>query len=228
MIVIATNNGHQLLRSFIGSIERFGAGKHSILVVDTHSTDPESIQYFESLKKYDGPLSLKAVQPPYKNGYENGAYLFAFRSFPDETYLFLHDGMLAKSPEWFTQFEAKLTPGISFVPWISFTPLMMGCHQGHMDFLLKAYGAGDWPLYGIFGSIFFAKRESLLYLERNGLLNSDTLPTSKTGTEAMERGWAIAFHRAGLKGAPVHVGIDLNRVSDDGYPHLRKIFGGRR
>lgn len=228
MIVIATNNGHHWLQTFIKSMELHGTNGHEVLVVDTHSSNPESCAYFASLKDYSGPLRVLTTQPAYKNGYEPGAYMHAFRNFPAEKYLFMHDGMRAKSAEWVTQFEERLSPQTPCVPWICFSPILMGCHKGHVEFLFNAYGNTNWPNWGIFGSMFYVTRDALLSLESRGFLNEKTLPVSKTGAEGMERGFAIAFHRAGIAANPVHSSIDLQRIHDDGYAHLQKFFVGRK
>jgi hypothetical protein len=90
------------------------------------------------------------------------------------------------------------------------------------------YGKPDrWPKKGIFGPIFYTTNASLKVLDDSGLLPA--YPVHKDQQQAMERAWAILFHRAGLDVnflVDEHL-PDARRMGDGGYPALTKVFRRR-
>lgn len=215
LVVIATHGGVDLLKE---SLPKFG--NRPVAVVETGCKTPE---VYELTKQYPNVLYLST---PYK-GYDTGAYLWAYWMIEAEEYLFLQDSVSPREADYFEQFAKKMPGKIGAVGWSSF-----GLHIWDSGLQYEAtqfmYGSKDvWPEKGIFGPIFYTTRESLKLMDDSGLLPS--YPVHKQGQQAMERAWAILFHRAGLL-VNFLVDEDTPRgayMSQGGYPALNKVFRHR-
>lgn len=215
LVVIATHGGYDLL---VESLPKF-AGR-PVLVVETGSRTPD----IEALCHRTPEVIYTFT--PFK-GYDTGAYLWAYWMVPAKKYLFLQDSVSPREADYFAQFAAKMPGRLGAVGWSSFdlTVWDSGQQCEHVQFM---YGAADkWPKKGIFGPIFYTTRESLNVLNDSGLLPA--YPVHKLGQQAMERAWAILFHRAGLN---VNFLVDENlpnatRMGNGGYPALQKVFRQR-
>ncbi len=212
MIVVATNNGHLHLPELLSSIEEHGDGGHEVLVVDTQSSDVRAQAYFDSLCKYSGPLRLSATRTPYK-GYDTGAYLYAFRNFPADRYIFMQDSLRVKHSGWTEAFDAKFTHGVGCVPWLVFPAQWDSDAQ--LEFVANCLGVRSAPPFGIFGPVFAAKRSALNEMDAKGLLAA--IPSNKLEQQAMERAWPTAFFVAGYGVRPIHTNFSEADVRGDRY-----------
>jgi hypothetical protein len=141
-----------------------------------------------------------------------------------EKYLFLQDSCSPRESDYFEQFAAKMPGEMGAVGWSSF-----GMHVWDSTMQLEAsaymYGSPDtWPKKGIFGPIFYTTNKSLKLLDDSGLLPA--YPVHKSQQQAMERVWAILYHRAGLN---VNFLVDeelpnAHRMGNGQYPALNKVF----
>lgn len=217
MIAIATNNGHKFLPELLQSLETYGTDGHDVLVVDTGSSDPVATAYLESLKSYNGPFKLTVTHTPYK-GYDTGAYLWAFRNFPADTYIFMQDSALVKESGWVQQFESRLTYGVGAVPWLIF-PLQWDSNE-QIQFVTEKFQSTGLAPFGVFGPMFATTHKALSDLEDQGLLN--VIPTNKHEQQAMERGWAFAFTKGGYGVRAIHTAFSADRIRNDQYTTLTK------
>lgn len=195
LIVVATNNGSKVLPPLLESLEQHGRGGCDLLLVDTGTTEAASLELLEALRGQ----GVAVTKTPYR-GYDTGAYLWAYREREAETYLFLHDSLMATQPGW----TAHFLTGDPVVALAAFP--MAFDDEAQLDWLLTRFPADQMrPVsQGIFGPIFAARREALLTLERRGFLNA--IPSNKNEQQAMERGWAIAFASCGI---PVKYLVDF-------------------
>jgi hypothetical protein len=222
MIVVATHNGKGYLPGLLEGFEKFGTGKHEVLVLDTGSTCKESLELLQTFAVKKWPFKLEVSKTPYE-AYDTGAYVHAFRNWPMEDYLFVQDSICPKRKDWVSAFEAKATFGVGCVPWLIFP--MQWDNQEEVDWMMEKCGVNDWPPFGIFGPIFYAKREALESLDKRGLL--DILPSCKNEQMAMERVWPTAFNLAGYAVRPVETNFSEALLKGDEYTHLTKQFALR-
>lgn len=217
MIVVATNNGHKFLPDLIRSIEDCGDGGHDVVIVDTQSSSPEAAAYLATLVEYAGPLRLSVDQTPYK-GYDTGAYLYAFRKYAADSYIFLQDSARPKELRWTEAFTSRLTHGVGCVPWLTFPLQWDG--EGQIEFVRARYRTDRVPPLGVFGPMFAASRDSLVKLDRLSLL--DAIPANKVEQQAMERGWPLAFFLGGFGIRPIHTMFSERKLRAGEYGVLSK------
>jgi hypothetical protein len=169
MIVIATNNGKGYLPTLLNSLEDCDLERK---VVDTGSTDPEFLRYLET-------IGAERTQ----GGWCMGAYLYALENFDRPWYLFLHDSLVVKDPQFLKRFQ-EIGEAVG---WLSFPMAFDSASQ-------EAYVRSFWPDLapkGCFGPIFYATREALSRVEL-------PFPVTIEQAHGMERGVSSAFAAAGL------------------------------
>lgn len=226
MIVIPTFNGYSHLSSLINSFEEYGTNNHEVLIVDGGTTELISVKYLEELKNYQGKLKLTVVRHDESAGsYETGAFVYAFRNFPSDKYMLMHDSCIATSEYWLQQFEDKLTPDVGVVSWVKFLPCLYYVGPQHFEYIHKICTTDNVPDGGIFGSIFFTHGHILKELDAKGCFNHG--PQNKVHSESWERIWPILFHQHGCKIEALITGFNPGAIHHGHYPHLRKTFGGR-
>lgn len=222
MIVVATHNGKSYLPTLLSGLKEFGTGEHSVLVLDTGSTCSESLTLLTEIQQQQWPFNLEVSSTPYQ-GYDSGAYVHAHRNWPSATYLFLQDSIEVKKPTWLCAFESRLTYGVGCVPWLTFP--MQWNDQEQVDWVREKFKTDIWPPFGIFGPMFYARREALEDLDEAGYL--DIIPTCKREQMGMERGWPTAFIRTGWGVRPIETVFDERRLKRDQYEHIKKQFAVR-
>lgn len=204
LIVIPYFNGKEFIENLISSIEKHTDAPY--IVVDTGSTEQESIDVFNNLWcKKDATK---------KAGYGVGAYILAYENYLADEYLFIHDSMVFKKdplPEMRKH---------DVCTWLRFP-------MGEQFQDVKGYLEGDYvllddlPEHGIFGPIFYAKRSALDKIRSMGYFKR--YPVSKQDLCSFERGMAIAFKRAGIKVGYLDE-YDYERVDNRrDYEHFDKI-----
>lgn len=195
--------------------------KWPVLVVDTGAMNPE-LQWL--CDEYDNVVYMLT---PYQ-GYDTGAYLWAFWNVRAKNYLFMQDSCSPREPNFVEQFARAMPGDFGAVGWSSFT---MSCWDSDAQRLATAWMYGqpdapldDWPAKGIFGPIFYTTYKTLFNMSVRGLLPMP--PVHKQQQQAMERAWALLFHRAG---APVNFLVDEEMprgylMEEGKYPALTKVF----
>lgn len=203
-VVVATNNGIEFLPKCIESLGE-------CLVVDTGSTDKESLEYVRSLPDYGETT-----------GYSHGAFMWAFKNRPAKHYLFLQDSMVAKDKDFLRYFQ-ELMPEKGAVAWALFNWVYDGNEQ--REWVESQYGTSI-PPHGIFGPIFFTSHRTLNSIRNKGLIPKT--PTNKEEAQGSERAWAFAFHNAGLPIESVGGMWDKTGMQNGSYPLFIKTFADRR
>lgn len=206
LIVIATNNGANYLPKCLESL----GDKYPILVVDTGSTDPQS-------------LSLSKCQPYHmllKGGFTTGAYLAAYKATKAKHYLFMQDSMVSLVEDVIAPFQALDSGGA--VAWATFA---MGFDSPEHETWAKSLYPGELPSKGIFGPIFYTSRQALDTLHQQHLL--PPTPKDKMEAQTCERLWGWAYHNAGLPLLSVGGDWRFQDMVTGQFPVFQKEWVGR-
>lgn len=189
--------------------------RYPVAVVDTGS---------ENYQERKMPVNAIQLQTPYK-GYDTGAYLWAYFNIPAKNYLFLQDSCMPTHDSFVEEFACRMPDDdLGAVAWVAFEGHLWDTAEQRtaMKFIFDA----GLPLQGIFGPIFYTSRSSLDLLRSKGLL--PPYPTHKMMAQGMERGWAMAFEKAGM---PVNCLypflVSLEAYATGMLPPLKKEFAGR-
>jgi hypothetical protein len=135
-----------------------------------------------------GPLG------PAPNQHPTGAYLWAYRNYPADRYLFIQDSMTAIEPDPCGWFRDQLGDA-GAVAWGKFGLAFDTVEQE--SWVRQQYEGWAWPGTGIVGPIMYVPRESLDLLSEKQLLPWP--PTNRIQAQGTERAWGFAFHAAGLQ-----------------------------
>ena len=156
MIVIATNNGKHFAENLLNDLDKFET-KIPISLIDTQSTNPESIEFINRAKDLYPRLKLNTYVTPGKN-FDTGAYMYAINNIYAERYYFLHDSIRVKTPVFFEEIDKKLTPGTV----VALTGFPGNCYDGEDQ---KAFCRENWNMTefksGIFGPMFSILRSDI-------------------------------------------------------------------
>jgi len=212
VIVVATHGGTDLLRESLPKMKQW-----PVIVVDTGALVPS---VWELCDEFENVVHLST---PYK-GYDTGAYLWAYWQVPAKNYLFLQDSCSPREADFVEQFARAMPSEMGAVGWSSFD-INVWDSDAQCEATEWMYGArSKWPPKGIFGPIFYTSGKTLGHMRAHGLLPMP--PVHKEQQQAMERAWAILFHRAGVR-VNFLVNEDMPRGYDMGrgaYPALNKTF----
>lgn len=212
VIVIATHGGVDMLRQTLPKMKRW-----PVVVVDTGLRSEATWKFCAEFE------NVVFLDTPYK-GYDTGAYLWAYWHIPAENYLFLQDSCTPRDPDFVEQFARAMSGEMGAVGWSSFD-IRVWDSDAQCEATEWMYGArSKWPSKGIFGPIFYTSRKTLAHMFDCGLLPMP--PVHKEQQQAMERAWAILFHRAGVR-VNFLVDEDMPRGYDmeaGRYPALNKTF----
>lgn len=230
MIVVATHNSRANIDRLLWSMRTHGTDNEAVLLVV--SGDPEYREYIDSVCQGNhGLRSLEWIEEP-TNGFEAGAWIQAYRSRFDNTYLFLQDSIEVTAPGWYEQFVragiVACDQGFKefCIPWVTFAPYMLGVTADVAQRIMTVYGLYSEPGFGIFGSMFYTNRPALERIEKAGYMNYPA--QDKIDSEAYERWWALFFHRLGIPMFPIHAnGYQLIHERGDGLFGMRKHFHSR-
>lgn len=224
MIVIATNNGKDLLINLLSDLENINP-ECGVSIIDTQSTDIESQTFLNDIElnnpyKFD----IKVHRTPYR-GYDSGAYIYAMNNIKADRFYFLQDSIRIKDINIFDNFDKKLKTG-TIVSLIT-VPSNLYDNQEQIDFCLKTYGKKDFTK-GIFGPMFSILNEDVQKINKKFLV----YPTSKILQMGLERGWAIIFdickfNIEQLEEEENDWGKSWHKLINDQYKHFKKIICNR-
>jgi len=216
MIIIATNNGKRNLSELLENLKEFSFGR-KVCIIDTGSTDPESIDYLKELKEVTGyNFEIEIHQTSYK-GYDTGAYIYAINNIESDRYYFIHDSLRIKSKDFFNLIDNKLKPGV-VVPLITFGKDRYDSIE-QLEFCIKNFGS---PYYkkGIFGPMFSILSEDVQKIDKKYLV----YPTNKTLQMGMERGWSLIFEKYNFDIDSLEGDYDFTKLISDRYVNFKKII----
>lgn len=105
MIVIATYNDTNLLTNLLDSLNTTENLNENVLIMCTDPNQQDTIEFIYKLRgKYN--FNILADFTPHAS-YDTGAYIYAYKNYVDDYYIFLHDSVTVKSPQWFNHFKEK-------------------------------------------------------------------------------------------------------------------------
>lgn len=188
MIVIATYNDVSYLTNLLDSLNTTKNLNENVLVVCTDPNQLDMIRFINKLPHNSNyNFNILVNSTPYA-GYDSGAYIYAYKNYVDDYYIFLQDSITVKSPEWLNYFKEKrdentINPLLQFsMCWDNMEQRMWV--EGKFNNQIKN------PNIGIFGPIFQASRKSLIKMDKLHNLTK-FIPNHKiTSQQGMERGWA--------------------------------------
>jgi len=202
MIVIATNNGYsqhiskvdnqlrvRSIENILNSIESIGY-LDDVLVMDTGSTNLESIEYLKSLKD-NNPFSFNLMIDEFVGNYPTGAYISAFKKYKSEYYIFLQDSMSIKDPNFVQEVENRLTD--NNVVCLFECKTCGYDNDQQREFVYNSIGETEYDTL-IFGPVFFAKHDVLGRV----FDQIKILPTTKPEESGMERAFGVLFKKNGI------------------------------
>jgi hypothetical protein len=213
MIVIASHNGEIHLKNLLKDISSFGIPNNKVCVVDNLSDSPSHLNYLKLLKEQEYNILYNP-----KSTYELGALKYAIENIQDDVWFSMQDSNRIKY-NIFSEVTPKLTKNNIY----TFLTFQRGIYDSPDDntFLLMKMGTLYYSK-GIFASSIFALDEVIQKTKNDWII-----PTSKIESQATERALSIVFDRHNIEICGMGI-YDPNKIDkDDGYPHFRKIFGGR-
>jgi glycosyltransferase involved in cell wall biosynthesis len=214
MIVIASHNRIDLLDEILKSLTQIDLCGFEILVVDTGSTDPNYIHFKETIVgKYPQVIFDRREE----KCYESGAFIHAIKNYRRDRYIFLQDSLVVTNKNFVKNINEKLE-NCDVLPFFNFrlflhknvAPYLTACwvpstdenYYLHYDNMYEANWAEHglqpltYPQNAFWGNMFAVNRETLDKLPPEWL---DHEPRNKTESCAMERRWALMFHKIGAK-----------------------------
>jgi len=220
MIVVATNNGKQYLMELLSDFKRIGI-TDEISIIDTQSTDIDSINFLESLKNNNEyNLKISVYQTPYR-GFDTGAYIYAINNLKADKFYFMQDSVRIKSNDYFNEINKKLKVG-KVVSLITFEPHAFdGAEQ--INFCYENFDSIEYDK-GIFGPIFAITNDDVQKIDKKYLV----YPTNKMLQMGMERGWSILFKKYGFEINSLEGEYDYQKLVNDGYTHFKKYLPYRK
>ncbi len=215
MIVIATNNGKQFLENLLKDIESCKFSD-KISIIDTQSTDAESIEYLNELinNKNKFNLNITIYKTPYR-GFDTGAYIYAINNINSEYYIFLQDSIRIKNNMFFQEIYNRLKPN-TVIPLITFEGNRWDTDE-QKNFAIKYFNTIEFDK-GIFGPIFAARNEDLQKIDKSLLF----YPTNKQQQQAMERIWCIIFNKYNFIISPLEGDYDDDKLFNNKYMYFSK------
>lgn len=216
MIVIATNNGKQYLQELLSDFENIKI-EDEISIIDTQSTDKDSLNFLEELKTnsiYN--LKINVHQTQYR-GFDSGAYIYAINNIESDVFYFMQDSIRIKSIEYFNEIKRKLKVG-TVVCLISFPSNFFDSHE-QRDFCNTNFDSIDYDT-GIFGPIFSITKDDIEKIDKKYLI----YPKNKIQQMAMERGWSIIFKKYGITIESLEGSWNPTKLSNDEYVFFTKKF----
>jgi len=215
MIVISTNNGKKFLENLLRSLSDINS-KIDVSIIDTQSTDEDSLTYLENLRNNNPfEFNIKVYTTPYR-GFDSGAYIYAINNIVSDKFYFLQDSITIKSIDFFNEIDKKLKPGV-VVPLITFQSNFYANGE-QTNFCSSNFGTYIYDK-GIFGPMFSILYEDCQKIDKSLLV----YPYNKMTQMAMERGWSIIFEKYNFTIDPLE-GEKDDRIFNDEHLYFIKYF----
>lgn len=222
MIIITTHNGKNHLENLLSHLNNLDLLEHKVLVVDSGSSDIESIQYLEELK-IKNPFNYELIVDKTEySGYDSGVIIHTMRNYDDERYIFIHDSSLIKNNECLLKLDELMKKENVVVPFLTFDGNSYD-NDYQKKFCESNYGSGE-NRFGIFASIFAISKNSLAKINKDELF----IPTNKEESRAMERCWSVVFEKSGLVVETLEGEYNPDKITNDGYHYFSKFLIGRQ
>lgn len=183
LVVVASYNGKDFLPRLLSSLEEHKKEEFDILVVDTGTTDIESLKVLESIKS-----KYMVEKTPYA-GYDTGAYIYAIKGHLYDEYIFLHDSIEVLSDSFINDFRVHQKDVCYYANFC------LGYDNEEQRQHLVDIGIfNSKSTHGCFGPLFYAKRNVLEDILKTFEVDK-IIPTTKIHQQGMERGWSMMFDK---------------------------------
>lgn len=219
MIVIASHNNKNLLKNILENLTNIDLNNHKVLIVDTNSSDPEYLQYFQEAKiQYTNFIFDRKEY----TCWDTGAYIHAYKEYKDEKYIFLQDSLKITNKKLIPFWDAFLDV-YDVVPLINFGYWYENEEQ-------KKYGEEDLPNHvdrpkdSIFGPIFGVNCSVLDRIPLEWFKE----PKNKMEGCGYERRWSYMFHLVNASKHYIHyTNFKKDYTIYNQHQHIHKFFFGR-
>lgn len=191
MIVIATNNGHEYLKNLLNSMEHMDLCGEDLLIVDTMSDNQYHLDFLSNVKQLYPHLNINVVKTPYRK-FDTGAYVYAYKNFHSENYVFLHDSITIKDNS-FIKVVIELLKNYDVISFSCFDFAGYGDDEWR-QFFNKNTGKEKYEI-GIFGPMFSCKKSVLDKIELEKL----ELPNTKNQQACFEGIWPVIFEQNSIE-----------------------------
>ena len=199
MIVIACYNNIEIINTMLSSLVNTTNLDEDILIICTDYEQISMVEHLKNLNKYSNYFNLITDVTPYK-GYDTGAFIWAYKNYKSDYYIFLQESLVVNKNNWFEVFKSY-RDSETLNTWCTFT---MGWDNEEQKInILSKINDNNYDLIGhplgVFGNMFQISYESLKKIDKKYDLEN-FIPTSKVlGSCGMERGWSYLAVNCGLK-----------------------------
>jgi hypothetical protein len=108
MIVIATYDQPKLLSKLLKSLNNTIDLNEEVLVVCTDPRQTKMLNYLNKIQKLNN-FNFKLLIDKVKfAGYDTGAYIYSYKKYNRDYYIFLQDSIVINNPDWFKLFKRSL------------------------------------------------------------------------------------------------------------------------
>ena len=197
MIVIAAYNQTITLSKLLKSINLTIDFNEEVLVVCTDPTQKKMLTYLEKISKKNNFNYNLLIDKVNSAGYDTGAYIYAYKKYVRDYYIFLQDSLIVKNPNWFNLF-LRIRNTNSLNAWFLFNLKWDNLEQ--KKWVVNKFPKNiKTPCYGIFGPIFQISRKAMKKIDNSYKL-SNFIPSNKIiGQQGMERGWSYLAINSGVE-----------------------------
>jgi len=105
MIVVASHDNDEFLTRLIDQLTQTNLNGHDVLIIDTNSKTKKYIDTFNSLKETYRRFKFFSM---IDTTWDTGAYIFAYKNFYADRYIFLQDSIVLTNPNIFLEFDNRL------------------------------------------------------------------------------------------------------------------------
>jgi glycosyltransferase involved in cell wall biosynthesis len=231
MIVIATNNScvericrgeniprKNFLDSVLTSINEINYNGE-VLVVDTGSTDQESIEFLETLKEKKFKFNLiieKIVQ-----NFSINAYIYAFENYDSDEYIFLQDSIKIKDDKFIDIINNTLNDN-NLMCWVVCSTCGFDTEE-QKQFVFNATGDIFYDKL-IFGPIFFGKKNVIKKIFSQIKLR----PSIKSEDSGMERGLGVLCKQNNIEIISIDGEFNFYAMVNNLYKYITKYHADRK
>jgi len=231
MIVIATNNScvericrgeniprKNFLDSVLKSINNIDYnGK--VLVVDTGSTDAESIDFLELLKEKEFNFNLKIDR--ITQSFPMNAYMYAFENYDCDEYIFIQDSIEIKNKEFIEVINNSLNEN-NLICWVVCSTCGFDTEE-QKQFVVNATGGSVYDKL-IFGPMFFGKKNIIKKLFNQIKIK----PSIKSEESGMERGLGVLCKMNNIDIIPIDGEYNFYAMVNNSYKYITKYHADRK
>jgi hypothetical protein len=180
------------------------------------------INYLNNLDGYKKYFDISFDITPYK-GFDTGAFIWAYRKWDDEYYIFLQESLEVNDLNWFKTFKSFREKN-TLNSWCVFD--LVWDNNVQREGILSKISDNNLTLeglpIGVFGNMFQISKNDLSLIDKKYNLDN-FIPNDKIyGSCAMERGWAYLSKNCGI-----NINSIDGKYSPNEHDYKNKLFQKR-